>query len=63
MDNYLGVVFYDDDEKMWQVMKFVTAKSERRGISNFINDAFYDVDFSQMEVIGNIWDKKRIVPR
>lgn len=57
-DNYLGIVFYDDEEYLWQVMKFVTAKSERRGISNFINDAFYDMDFSQMEVIGNVWDSK-----
>ena len=58
VDNYLGVVFYADDENMWQVMKFVTAKSERRGISNFINTAFYDTDFSQMEVVGNVWDSK-----
>ena len=57
-DNYLGIVFYDDEEYLWQVMKFVTAKSERYGISNFINGAFYDVDFSQMEVIGNVWDSK-----
>lgn len=58
VDNYLGVVFFADENFDWEVMKFVTAKSERRGISNFINDAFYDTDFSQMEVVGNVWDNK-----
>lgn len=57
-DNYLGVVFFADDDYTWEVMKFVTAKSERSGISNFDNNEFYEVDFSQMEVIGNIWDNK-----
>ena len=55
-DNYLGVVFFADDDYMWEVMKFVTAQSKRSGISNFINDEFYGIDFSQIEVIGNIWD-------
>ena len=57
-DNYLGVVFFADDDYTWEVMKFVTAKSERSGISNFINNEFYETDFSRMEVIGNIWDTK-----
>ena len=57
-DNYLGVVFFADDDYMWEVMKFVTAQSKRSGISNFINDEFYGIDFSQMEVIGNLWDNK-----
>ena len=58
VDNYLGVVFFADDDYTWEVMKFVTAKSERSGISNFSNDEFYETDFSQMEVIGNLWDNK-----
>lgn len=57
-DNYLGVVFYADEDHMWEVMKFVTAKSKRGGISNFVNDEFYETDFSQMEVVGNLWDNK-----
>ena len=58
VDNYLGVVFFADDDYTWEVMKFVTAQSERSGISNFSNDEFYETDFSQMEVIGNLWDNK-----
>ena len=58
VDNYLGVVFFNSSEYLWEVMKFVAAKSERSGISNFINDAFYDIDFSKMEIIGNIWETK-----
>ena len=57
-DNYLGVVFFADDDYAWEVMKFVTAQSKRSGISNFINDEFYGIDFSQMEVVGNLWDNK-----
>ena len=57
-DNYFGVIFFSDEDFDWEVMRFLTAKSERRGISNFTNVAFYDTDFSKMEVIGNIWDNK-----
>lgn len=57
-DNYLGIVFFADDDYMWEVMKFVTAQSKLSGISNFVNDEFYEIDFSQMEVIGNVWDSK-----
>ena len=58
VDNYLGVVFYDNEKCMWQVMKFETAKSERLCVSNFTNSAFYNTDFTQMEVIGNVWESK-----
>lgn len=58
VDNYLGVVFFADDDYTWEVMKFATSQSKISGISDFINDEFADIDFSQMEVIGNLWDNK-----
>lgn len=58
VDNYLGVVFFDCHDCDWEVMKLVTAKSERRGISNVTTSAFCNTDFLQMEVIGNVWDSK-----
>ena len=59
-DNYMGVVFCDtgDAVGMFQVMLFVLKSSERRGISNFINKCFYDLDLTKVEVIGNIFDNK-----
>lgn len=56
--NYLGIVFFADDDHSWEVMKFVTAQSKCSGISNFTHDEFYEIDFSKMEVIGNLWDSK-----
>ena len=58
VDNYLGVVFFNCHDCDWEVMKLVTAKSERRGISNVTTTAFFNTDFLQMEVIGNVWDSK-----
>ena len=59
-DNYMGVVFCDTDDAfgMFQVMLFVLKSSERRGVSNFINKCFYDLDLTKVEVIGNIFDNK-----
>ena len=59
-DNYMGVVFCDtgDAVGMFQVMLFVLKSSEKRGISNFINKCFYDLDLTKVEVIGNIFDNK-----
>jgi uncharacterized phage protein (TIGR01671 family) len=57
-DNYLGIVFFDDTEKKWQIMKFVTVNCDRAGISNFLNTGFdeYEGELNQFEVIGNIYD-------
>lgn len=57
-DNYLGIVFWDDEENLHQVMQFASKQCERRGISNFINKAFYDINFEQVEVIGNVHTSK-----
>ena len=61
-DNYMGVVFCvtgeDDSIGEFQVMQFVTKKSTRSGISNFINKSFYDINMDNLEVIGNIFDNK-----
>lgn len=56
-DNYLGVVFCTEDGS-FEVMQFVTKQSKRRGISNFINRPFYDINIEKVEVIGNIYDNK-----
>ena len=56
-DNYLGVVFCTEDGS-FEVMQFVTKQSKVRGISNFINRPFYDINMQQVEVIGNIYDNK-----
>ena len=57
-DNYMGVVFYDSEECLWQIMQLVTKHAQVRGISDFINVPFYDIDISKFEVAGNIWDTK-----
>ena len=56
-DSYLGVVFYTEDDS-FEVMQFVTKQSKVRGISNFINRPFYDINMQQVEVIGNIYDNQ-----
>ena len=56
-DNYLGVVFCAEDGS-FEIMQFVTKQSKCRGISNFINRPFYDINIEKVEVIGNIYDYK-----
>lgn len=56
-DNYLGVVFCTEDGS-FEIMQFVTKQSKCRGISNFINRLFYDINIEKVEVIGNIFDNK-----
>ena len=56
-DNYLGVVFCTEDGS-FEIMQFVTKQSKCRGISNFINRPFYDINMEKVEVIGNILTTK-----
>lgn len=56
-DNYLGVVFCTMDGS-FEIMQFVTKQSKCRGISNFINRPFYDINIEKVEVIGNIFDNQ-----
>jgi uncharacterized phage protein (TIGR01671 family) len=58
--NYLGIVSCDTSDAIGEffVMLFVTKESERRGISNFTNKSFYDLQMENVEVVGNIFDNK-----
>lgn len=56
--NYLGIVSCDTHDSIGEfyVMLYVTKESERRGISNFTNKSFYDLEMENVEVVGNIFD-------
>ncbi len=58
--NYLGIVSCDTHDSIGEfyVMLYVTKKSERRGISNFTNKSFYELQMENVEVVGNIYDNK-----
>ena len=58
--NYLGIVSCDTHDAIGEfyVMLYVTKESERRGISNFTNKSFYDLQMENVEVVGNIFDNK-----
>jgi uncharacterized phage protein (TIGR01671 family) len=58
--NYLGIVSCDTHDSIGEfyVMLYVTKESERRGISNFTNKSFYDLQMENVEVVGNIFDNK-----
>lgn len=58
--NYLGIVSCDTYDAIgnFYVMLYVTKESERRGISNFTNKSFYDLQMENVEVVGNIFDNK-----
>lgn len=55
-NNYLGVVFFSDEDLTFQKMLFVTKDAKVSGISNFINTEFSEEDGEHYEVIGNIFD-------
>ena len=58
--NYMGIVSCDTHDAIGEfyVMLYVTKESERRGISNFTNKSFYDLQMENVEVVGNIFDNK-----
>lgn len=57
-NNYLGVVFFSDEDLTFEIMLFVTKNAKVSGISNFINTEFAKEDGEHYEVIGNIFDKQ-----
>ena len=57
-NNYLGVVFFSDEDLTFEKMLFVTKDAKVSGISNFINTEFSKEDGEHYEVIGNIFDKQ-----
>lgn len=59
-DNYLGVAYFSDVNDRFQVKEFVTKDADVRGISNFNDVNFYDLNLRKMEIIGNIFDNKRL---
>lgn len=56
-DNYLGVVFCTMDGS-FEIMQFVTKQCKRRGVHNFINRPFYDINMEKVDVIGNIFNNQ-----
>lgn len=58
--NYLGIVSCDTHDAIGEfyMMLHVTKESKKRGISNGINISFYDLNMENVEVVGNIFDKK-----
>ena len=58
--NYLGIVSCDTHDAIGEfyVNLYVTKESKKRGISNGINESFYELNMAHVEVVGNIFDNK-----
>ena len=58
--NYLGIVSCDTHDAIGEfyVNLYVTKESKKRGISNGINQSFYELHMENVEVVGNIFDNK-----
>ena len=58
--NYLGIVSCDTHDAIGEFYMnlYVTKESKKRGISNGINQSFYELHMENVEVVGNIFDNK-----
>lgn len=58
--NYLGIVSCDTHDAIGEFYMnlYVTKESKKRGISNGINQSFYELNMENVEVVGNIFDNK-----
>jgi len=58
--NYLGIVSCDTHDAIGEFYMnlYVTKESKKRGISNAINQSFYELHMENVEVVGNIFDNK-----
>jgi len=59
--NYYMVARYSEEDGMFWMETRVAADAEVSGISNGNSNEFWDIDFDEVEVVGNIFDNKDLL--